>query len=154
MATSYSNVRALQALTKASLQSILRSPSAVVFGLAFPLIFILVFGFLGGGGGFSVRVANAPGSDTANPIYAGLRQVPAIRFRSYPDTVAMRKDLNEGNIAALLFIRRLPPGSVPAYRVELQAASSEMDKAAQLQAIIEGVIRRQDPEISRRMEQL
>lgn len=154
MATSYSNFRALRALTKASLQSILRSPSAVVFGLAFPLIFILVFGFLGGGSGFSVRVANAPGSDTTNPIYAGLKEVPALRFRNYPDSAAMRKDLNEGNIAALLLIQRQPPGTMPAYRVELQAASSEMDKVAQLQAIIEGVIRRQDPEISRRMEQL
>ncbi len=38
------------ALTKASLKAIFRSPSAVIFSFAFPLIFILVFGFLGGGG--------------------------------------------------------------------------------------------------------
>jgi len=38
----YSQLRAMWAITKASLRSILRSPSAVVFSFAFPFIFILV----------------------------------------------------------------------------------------------------------------
>ena len=46
MTKPYSNLRATLAIAKASLISILRSPSAVVFSLAFPLIFILVFGLL------------------------------------------------------------------------------------------------------------
>jgi ABC-2 type transport system permease protein len=46
----YSNTRATLAIAKASFRSILRSPSAVVFSLAFPLIFILVFANIGGGG--------------------------------------------------------------------------------------------------------
>jgi hypothetical protein len=44
------------AIARASFRSITRSPSAVVFTLAFPLVFILVFGFIGGGG-ISVHVA-------------------------------------------------------------------------------------------------
>ena len=40
----YSQTKAMLAIAKASLRSIMRSPSAVVFTLAFPLIFILVFG--------------------------------------------------------------------------------------------------------------
>ena len=42
----YSQLTAMFAVTKASFRSITRSPSAVVFTLLFPLIFILVFGFL------------------------------------------------------------------------------------------------------------
>src|SRR3712207_6916091 len=46
------------------------------------LIFILVFGFLGGDGGFSaVRIAIAPGSDTTGPIYQGLKQVEMVRIK-------------------------------------------------------------------------
>lgn len=46
----YSQLTAMLSITKASFRSILRSPSAVVFSIAFPLIFILVFGFIKVGG--------------------------------------------------------------------------------------------------------
>lgn len=42
----YSQLRAMKAIAAASMRSILRSPSAVVFTLVFPLLFILVFGFI------------------------------------------------------------------------------------------------------------
>lgn len=63
----YSNTKATLALAKASFRSIMRSPSAVVFTLAFPLIFILVFGFLGGGG-VKVDLAIAPGSEDRKSV--------------------------------------------------------------------------------------
>jgi len=50
MKHSYSQIRAMLAITKASFRALLRSPSAIVFSVLFPLIFILVFGFIGGGG--------------------------------------------------------------------------------------------------------
>jgi ABC-2 type transport system permease protein len=53
----YNQVTAMLAITKASLRAIFRSPSAVVFSIAFPLIFILVFGFIGGSGKISVSIA-------------------------------------------------------------------------------------------------
>ncbi len=42
----YSQLRAMFAITRASFRSITRSPSAIVFTLLFPLIFIIVFGFI------------------------------------------------------------------------------------------------------------
>src|SRR5215217_4228632 len=101
---SYSNLTALRALVTASLQSIMRSPSAIVFGIAFPLIFILVFGFLSGGGTYSIRLTSAPGSDTTNPLIMGLKQVPALKWKTYADDKDRRKDLKEGNIAAIIAI--------------------------------------------------
>ena len=44
----YSQTKAIFAITKASLRAIFRSPPAVNFGFAFPLIFLLFFGFIGG----------------------------------------------------------------------------------------------------------
>jgi len=152
--STYSNVRALRALVTASLQSIMRSPSAIVFGIAFPLVFILVFGFIGGGSGFSVRVANAPGSDTTSPLYHALKSIPAIKWNNYPDTASISKALNEGDIAATIMISQQPAGASPRYRVLLRAASSRMDKVPQLNAMIQQAIQRQDPEIAIRMAQL
>lgn len=149
---SYSNFTALRALVKASLQSILRSPSAIVFGIAFPLIFILVFGFLSGGGSYSIRLATLPGSDTTNPVYAGLKQVPTVKWKNYTDDADRRKDLREGNIAATIAIKPQPGPAGTRYEISIFAASSQMDKVAQLQGIIRSLLEKTDPEIGRRLD--
>ena len=66
----YNHVKATLAITKASLRSMLRSPSAIVFSLAFPIIFILVFGFIGGRSNYHFDVALSQNCDTVNPIYS------------------------------------------------------------------------------------
>lgn len=147
----YSNFRAGRALVRASLQAILRSPSAIVFGLAFPLIFILVFGTLGDhGSGFSTRLSLAQGSDTLNPIYGALKAMPGIRWKTYKDTAAQGAELRKGNIAAIMRIDREQAGVAPVYRVRLHAASTEMGDVQQLVGIIHGIIENSDPEIQRR----
>lgn len=72
----------MMAITKASLKGVFRSPSAVIFSFVFPLIFILVFGFIGNSGRVSVRVAVDPTSDTANIIYTGLKKNLCIKHYS------------------------------------------------------------------------
>src|ERR1043165_452939 len=148
----YSNFRAGRALVTASLQAILRSPSAVVFGFAFPMVFILVFGLLGGGGGgFSTTLSLAPGSDTTNPIYGGLKSMSGIKWRYYPDTAAQMADLRKDEISAIMRIEREPLGTIPAYKVKLQAASTDMGEVQQLQSVIHGLIKHQASKISRRL---
>lgn len=153
--SSYSNIRALKALVTASLQSILKSPSAIVFGIAFPLVFILVFGFIGdGSGGFSVRLANAPGSDTNNQLFSALKAVPALKWTTFSDSTSTAKALSEGDITATIAITEQPQGTTPRFKVLLRAASSRMDKVPQLQAILQQTIQQQDPEINIRTAQL
>jgi ABC-2 type transport system permease protein len=149
----YSNLRAGRALVKASLQAILRSPSAVIFGLAFPLIFILVFGFLGGGrGGFSTSLSLAKGSDTLNPIYQGLKGMEGIKWKNYADTATQAAELKKGEFAAILNIQRNVPGAIPAYLVKLRAASTEMADVMQLQGIIQGIIQHSDSLVMERIQ--
>jgi len=149
----YSNLRAGRALVKASLQAILRSPSAVVFGLAFPLIFILVFGFLGGGGGgFSTTLSLAKGADTLNPIYKGLRAMEGIKWKPYTDTTEQSADLQKGTFAAIVNIQRNTAGAVPAFIVKLRAASTEMADVMQLRGIIQGIVQNSDPLIMERIQ--
>ena len=42
----YSQSRAMLAIIKASFQAILANPSALVFSIAFPILFVLIFGAL------------------------------------------------------------------------------------------------------------
>jgi ABC-2 type transport system permease protein len=54
-------VRAFLAMTHANLRMTLRNRSALFFLMAFPIIFIVLFGYLAGGNGFSIRVGVAGG---------------------------------------------------------------------------------------------
>lgn len=143
----------MRSLVRASLQAILKSPSAIVFTIAFPLIFILVFGFLGGGGGFSIRVAHAPGSDTTNGLYAILHRVPVLKWAN-GDSATISKLLKQGDIVATVDIKAQPPGSKPEYNVFINAASTEVAKAQQLKSMIAAIIEQQDPEMQRRQAEL
>lgn len=146
----YSNARAMRALIKASLQGIAKSPSAIIFSIAFPLIFILVFGFLGGGRAFSVNVAVAPRSDTANGLYRSLRQVPVIKWMASADSATLSKNLADGDIAAIITIRQQPAGATPQYQVAITGSAAQADKVQQLRAIVNNAVQQQDPQIAAR----
>lgn len=131
-ATKYSQWRAMLAITRASLQSMLRSPSSVAFSIGFPLIFILVFGFLGSGGIDNIKVSMDPRSDTMNPAYQLISKVPGISIvRSSGDTI--RQQLEKGRITALLNIQKNTSGPVPAYLISL--TTSEAVKPQNVQVL-------------------
>ena len=87
------------AVARASLRAILRSPSAVVFSLGFPLIFILVFGFIGGGG-VSVSFGLRNIRDTSNYAIGALLKNPVVRLVQ-GDSTFLRRELEKGRIGAI-----------------------------------------------------
>lgn len=149
----YNNFRALKALTKASLQSITKSPSAVVFSIAFPLVFIIAFGFLGGDKGFNVKVAKSAHCDTANELYKRLQQNTAIKWIDISGEAALQKAVKSGDIAAIVDIQTQKL-LFPAYKVGLSGAEAQGDKLYQLRSIINETVQDLDPEIAKRMESL
>lgn len=142
MPQQYNQFKALMAITKAALRSIAKSPSAVVFTIAFPLVFILVFGFLGGGSNFNIKIGIAPGSDTLNPVYMALKNIDAIKIAGAKDGQQLQELLQKGKISALVNI--LQNTGEPKYKVLLQVNAADQDKAIQLRSIIEKVVLSQD----------
>lgn len=139
----YSNIRALLALTRASLQGTLKSPSAIVFSIAFPMVFILVFGFLGQSGISTLNVALSPGSDTAGSLYQLLRKNPAMKWVNIKDTSLTEKMLSEGDVIALIDIQESDI-TAPRYSVQLHSATAHVNKLAQVEAIIKTTIQDND----------
>lgn len=149
---SYSNARALRALFKASLQSILKSPSAIFFSIAFPLIFILVFGFLGGSSNFTISVAPAIGADTNARLFQVMKQIPVLKWKQAATQAEVEKLFSEGDIVATIAVREQPEGYTPRNVILLSSTSSQMDKLEQLKSILKTVVETQDPEIKKRSE--
>ncbi|MEJ2883013.1 ABC transporter permease [Pedobacter sp. GR22-6] len=136
--TSYSHTKATLALAKASFRSIMRSPSAVVFTLAFPLIFILVFGFLGGGG-VKVEVAVSPGSDLQNPIIQALQKNSVVHLLMNKEAEELKKELEKGNIDAMIDVQRNESGR-PAYLANVQYTSASMDKGNIFKSVLNNLL--------------
>jgi ABC-2 type transport system permease protein len=137
----YNNFKATLAVAKASLRSILRSPSAVVFTLLFPLIFILVFGFIGGGG-VTVDVGVAKGSDTQNPVYQALKNISVINLITDKSADQMKTDLSKGNIDAILNITK--NDSRPPFTVNVQYTKASAEKDNILKSVMSNIFFRMD----------
>lgn len=138
MSKPYNNTKATLALAKASFRSIMRSPSAVVFTLAFPLVFILVFGFLGGGG-VKVDLAIAPGSDLQNPIIKSLEDISMVHIIKDKDAVYIKTELEKGHIDAVIDVQKNPAGK-PAYLADIKYTSASLDKGNILKSVVHNLM--------------
>jgi ABC-2 type transport system permease protein len=147
MTQNYNQLRAMWAVTKASLKATFRSPQSVFFSLFFPIVLIWIFGALGGNGIPSVNVALEKNTDTANQFYSFLKKNPVLHFVN-----DKKKDVNDelrkGRIAAVIDIKqnrdstahspfivhlRTSSASQRDYQTALSAINSsinEMDKEA------------------------
>lgn len=115
------------AISKASFRAILRSPSAVVFSFGFPLIFILVFGFIGGGG-TTVNVGLHNLRDTSNYAISAMLKSPFVKMAD-GDSAALRKDLEKGKIAAILYLDSVPtPMGYQQYHITPLTSEASKDK--------------------------
>lgn len=137
MSRKYSQLTAMWAIAKASLRAIMKSPSSIVFSIAFPLIFIIIFGFLGGSGP-SITIAFDQNSDTSssNPIILGLKQVPNIKISRLPKQ-QVEENLSKGRITAVLSITSNPDSSQPRYTVHIKSSTAGVDRISILRSIIQ-----------------
>ena len=134
------------AIARASFRSSTRSPSAVVFTLAFPLIFIVVFGFIGGGI-FSVHVGVHQDCDRNNPVYAALAHTPVVRLDTALPESQMRQDFAKGRIDVLLNIRVNPEGTLPRYTVFTESTNASRDMHGVLKSVLSNIFYSLDAEM-------
>ncbi|MFB6454880.1 ABC transporter permease [Chitinophaga sp. Hz27] len=99
----YSQWRAMFAITKGSLRATFRSPSSVVFSLAFPLVFILVFGFIGNST-VSIKVGVDRHTDINTEYYKLLETNKTIKLITDNSEAEMAESLKKGNLVAILNI--------------------------------------------------
>lgn len=137
------------AITKASLRATTRSPSSIIFGIGFPLIFILVFGFIGENGGLSLEVAINNKADTNNLVYTAIRQIEGLDFVYASDSI-VRENLEKGDITAIIDIQKNSGGN-PAYTIQLKSSEAVNPQNLSilesiLNSVISGINKKQYPD--------
>jgi ABC-2 type transport system permease protein len=136
----YNQFRAMMAITRASFKSIFRSPSAVVFSFAFPLIFILVFGFVGGGGGLSLKISVDDQSDTINPVYKALQKVNGLTL-VHKSAKDINEDLEKGRLTAVIKFHKNLQSSTPEYIIDIKTSEAVNPGNIQvLESLLKGII--------------
>ena len=126
----------MMAIAKGSFKAILRNPSAVAFSFGFPMVFILVFGFIGGGAP-TVDIALTRPSDTGFQVVRGLLNSPMIRLTQEKDTAKIREDVIKGRIAAILTVDTGRSASgFPQYTIHTQTSSASADKYLIVRSVI------------------
>jgi ABC-2 type transport system permease protein len=136
----YSQVKAMLAITRASLRAIFRSPQAVFFSLFFPVVLIVIFGALGGRGGISVDVAFDKNTDTANHLYQTLNHIPVLHVE-HDDEAELMDRLKKGRITALIDIQKLADTTAQfPYSIHLKTTSASQKDLPVLNSIIQSVI--------------
>ena len=134
----YSQSRALWAITRASFKAIFANPSAIIFSILFPIIFVLIFGAFGRGGAPVYRVAVSEGCDTLNIFFQSIKANPQIRVISYPDTVARNKDLLKGRLSALICVKEAKDSSgTQSFTVETKTTSASNNTIGGLLGILQ-----------------
>lgn len=132
------------AIAKASLTAIFRSPSAIVFSVLFPLIFILVFGFIGGGGGITFKVGFHPSSDSGSMLEKVLRDSVGLKVINKP-LAEMETDLERGRITAIITIKKNTASSTPQYTIDMKSSGAvNAQNINILRSVIHTVISRFD----------
>jgi ABC-2 type transport system permease protein len=132
----YSQFRAMLAITRGSLRSIFRSPSAVVFSFVFPFIFILVFGFIGDGGGVpQYKIVIDKNSDTANAFFDSIKTSSRIKIVQFATDEKQRSALIKGKIAGILKITKTGK-ELPAFEYTINSTSASSDQWPQLREIL------------------
>ncbi len=137
----YSQFKAMLAITKASLRSITRSPSAMIFSFIFPFIFILVFGFIGDNAtGPSFKVYLDPHSDTANVLYQALTSMKNIKLVKYDNAQEQHSELIKGRIAGVVLISKTANDPLHPFAISLKSTTSSNDKWPQLKSLLDNLI--------------
>lgn len=138
MSIKYSQSQALWAITRASFKAIFSNPSAIIFSVLFPIIFILIFGAFGNGGQTVYRVAISAESDTSNKFYRTFRDMPNIRVVNYPDSNALNKDLLKGRLAAIVTIREhVDSTGFSTYSIDSRSTTASSNSLGGLQQMMQ-----------------
>jgi ABC-2 type transport system permease protein len=138
MSTKYNQLKAMLAITKASLKATFRSPQSIFFSLFFPIVLIWIFGSLSGGGGApSVDVAFEKTTDTTNILYQKLRSDPSLHQPS-DRKKDLEDELRKGRITAMIGIQPKAdnPTGPSSFQIKLRTSSASQRELSTLYALL------------------
>jgi ABC-2 type transport system permease protein len=147
MTQKYNQIKAMLALTRASLISTFRSPQSTFFSFVIPIVLIWIFGSLGGNGVASVDVALEKNADTTNQLFAALKHNPVLHFIDQQKK-DVEDELSKGRIAAVINIQPNKDSlSHSKFEIHLRTSSASQRDFQQAYAAVNATIGQRDKQV-------
>jgi ABC-2 type transport system permease protein len=143
MAKSYSQFRAMLSLAKASIISMLHSPTSIVFSILFPVIFIVVFGSLVDATIAPLKVVFTPGSDTSSSLFQSIKKIPNLTIVKDRSLSEARELLKKGSLTAIIELKK-DTGTVSHYQLHVTSGVSTPKTNALLRLFLKNTIQSLD----------
>lgn len=126
--------KAYVALTFYSLRAQTRNPATFFFGFIFPLVFISIFGLIGGGTP-KIGIGVPNNSDQNNPVIAALKNQMSFVTLEKSDEATLLTHLKQGKIAGVVTVTT----NQNSYSTELLTSSANPVQKAQVESLMKGV---------------
>lgn len=150
MNNSYSQGKAFKAIMVAAFRSIIKSPSSLIFTIAFPLVFILAFGFIGDINMNKIKLAIHPQADTSLDLYKELKQSDEIKWITYKDSADLQQQLRKGLIHVVLNLQKDANGQ---YQILLLSAPGSESVVSQTEQLLQQKVTAQEPNILQKLNE-
>lgn len=144
MSKQYSQLKAMMAVTRASLKVSFTSMQAVFFSLFFPVVLIAIFGSLSRSRAVSIEVAFDSKTDTTG-VY---RQISSSKLLDFEKGTPAEIDdlLTKGRITAKIRVIAVKDSTNTKYNIHLITSSASMQNYEALRTTLEKVIQDADKE--------
>jgi len=139
MSGQYNQWTAMWAISRATLRAIFKSPQAIFFSLFFPIVLIMVFGALAGGGGKGYDVAFDTKSDSLNEVYLRIKSSPLLDINQASDEELMDR-LKKGRITAIIDVKKAEGNAANQYEIHLKTTSASQRDLPAVRNILNGII--------------
>ncbi|OQP61496.1 hypothetical protein A3860_31710 [Niastella vici] len=127
------------AISKATVRAIFKSPQAIFFSLFFPIVLIMVFGALAGGGGKGYDVAFDAKSDSLNEVYLRIKSSPLLDINQANEQELMDR-LKKGRITAIIDVKQAKGNTASQYEIHLKSTSASQRDLPAVRNILNGII--------------
>ncbi len=132
-----SQMRAYLAMSYYTLRATVRNPATLAFGFAFPLVFISIFGLIGGSSqSLTLGLPDQTGQD--NPIIQTVKNLSFIKTET-GSTSVLEQRLIQGKLDGLLVVDSKPT-TPPTYAVSLTTTSGNPTGAATAKTVVSGLV--------------
>lgn len=127
-------IRAYFALAWYALRAQTRNPATFAFGFIFPVVFICIFGLIGGST-TKLTVGVPTNSDTSSPVVQVIEKQPILKIE-HDDYSTLEKRLKQGKVAGIVEVNSSPKGS----NVTLITTQANPQESGSLTLLLKGIV--------------
>lgn len=136
-------IRAFVSLAKYSFRAQTRNPATFFFGFIFPIVFISIFGLIGGGGQ-KLTIGISTSSDQNNPVIGALKHQRFVTLSQDSD-VLLENKLKQGKLSGIISVTKEGRGALT---VHLKTSIANPQEGGSVSSLVRSIVNQTNLQLS------